>query len=395
LTKFRLAVFNTQPPHLYFGGVERRILEVTKRITPETEVNVYCGTKAGFKTPITLDGVNFVPAKSTDRLFPLDNWTYNRSLTKSSEVFGADIFEIHNNSAYGFPKALEKRSIKKPFIHLIHGPLADEYEQGLKNENQTLRVKLANKFMKHQAIQEEAMAKKASLIVAVSKYSHDKILEHYTIEEDKIRIIPNGVDVEKFKPTDSVASKRQFGFGDEPMVLFVGSLVPRKGLPYLVEAAKKVVKQQADTKFVIVGDGPLRKQLDESLNKAGLLSNFVFLGNIKENQLSAVYSAADVFVLPSIQEGQGIVLLEAQACGKPVVAFGEGGVYEAVRDKETGFLVDLGNTESLADNLLKFLADESLRQKMGAAGRRFVTENFTWDLCAKRMLGVYREQLAI
>ena len=395
MAKFRLAVLNTQPPHLYFGGVERRILEVTKRVAAEAEVNVYCGTKAGFKTPITLDGVNFVPAKSTDKLFPLDNWTYNRSLTKNSEVFGADIFEIHNNSAYGFPKALEKRSLKKPFIHLIHGPLADEYEQGLKNEHQTLRVKLANRFMKHQAKQEEAMAKKASLIVAVSKYSRDKILEHYDVDETKIRIIPNGVDVEKFKPTDAAASKRQFGLGKEPTVLFVGSLVPRKGLPYLVEAAKKVVKQQANTKFVIVGDGPLRKQLDESLNNAGLMGNFVFLGNLKEDQLSAVYSAADVFVLPSIQEGQGIVLLEAQACGKPVVAFGEGGVYEAVRDKETGFLVDLGNSEGLADNLLKLLGDEALRQKMGATGRRFVTENFTWDLCAQRMLGVYREQLAI
>ncbi len=123
MTKLRLAVFNTQPPHLYFGGVERRILEVTKRITSEAEVNVYCGTKAGFKAPITIDGVNFVPAKSTDKLFPLDNWSYNRSLIKKSEVYGADIFEIHNNSAYGFPKALEKRSLKKPFIHLIHGPL--------------------------------------------------------------------------------------------------------------------------------------------------------------------------------------------------------------------------------------------------------------------------------
>jgi glycosyltransferase involved in cell wall biosynthesis len=395
MTKFRLAVFNTQPPHLYFGGVERRILEVTKRIASEADVNVYSGTKAGFKTPITLDGVNYVPAKSTDKLFPLDNWTYNRNLTKNPEVFGADIFEIHNNSAYGFPKALEKRSPKKPFIHLIHGPLMDEYEQGLKNEHQTLRVKLANKFMKHQAKQEEAMAKKASLIVAVSKYSRDKILEHYDVEEAKIRIIPNGVDVEKFKPTEAAASKRQFNLGDEPTVLFVGSLVPRKGLPYLVEAAKKIVKQKANTKFVIVGDGPLRKQLDESLNNAGLMGNFVFLGNLKENQLSAVYGTADVFVLPSIQEGQGIVLLEAQACGKPVVAFGEGGVYEAVRDKETGFLVDLGNSEGLADNLLKLLGDDGLRQKMGTAGRRFVTENFTWDLCAQRMLSVYREQLAI
>jgi phosphatidylinositol alpha-1,6-mannosyltransferase len=98
--------------------------------------------------------------------------------------------------------------------------------------------------------------------------------------------------------------------------------------------------------------------------------------------------------LPSIQEGQGIVLLEAQACAKPVVAFGVGGVKEAVKEKETGFLLEKGDTEGLADRLLQLLGDEGLRQKMGAAGRRFVSENYTWNLCAERMLKVYREALA-
>ncbi len=394
MAKFRLAVFDTQPPQLYFGGVERRIMEVTHRLQSEADISVYCGTKAGFKTPTTIDGVSFVPCKSTDRLFPLDNWTYSRSLTKNKAAYESDIFEAHNTSAYGFPKALQKKGINKPFIHLIHGPLADEYEQGLKNEHQTLRAKLANRVMKYQAKQEEAMAKKASLIVAVSKYSHDKILEHYHVEEGKIRIVPNGVDVEKFKPMDAESAKQQFNLGKEPTVLFMGSLVPRKGLPHLVEAAKKVVKQQANTRFLIVGEGPLKPRLDAAINAAGLTGYFTFLGNLKDNQLPSVYNAADVFVLPSIQEGQGIVLLEAQACGKPVVAFGVGGVKEAVRSGETGFLFELGNTEGLADGLLKLLGNETLRGKMGSAGRGFVAENFTWDLCAQRMLMVYREALA-
>jgi len=102
-----------------------------------------------------------------------------------------------------------------------------------------------------------------------------------------------------------------------------------------------------------------------------------------------------VFALPSIQEGQGIVLLEAQASAKPVVAFDVGGVNEAVRNGETGLLVKRGDTGELADALLKLLSDKALREKMGANGRRFVTENFTWDICAQKMLSVYREALAI
>ena len=123
------------------------------------------------------------------------------------------------------------------------------------------------------------------------------------------------------------------------------------------------------------------------------MSNFKFLGNVKDDLLSSVYDCCDVFVLPSIQEGQGIVLLEAQASGKPVVAFDVGGVDEAVRNNETGLLVEKGNCDALADGLLKFLLDKSLREKIGAKGREFVMENFTWDISAQKMLKVYLDTL--
>ena len=97
--KFRLAIFNTQPPHLYVGGVERRIIETTKRLQNQAEFTVYSGTKAGFKEPSTINGVNFVPCRSTDRIFPLDNWYFNRSLSKKEGVFDNDVYEAHAVSA--------------------------------------------------------------------------------------------------------------------------------------------------------------------------------------------------------------------------------------------------------------------------------------------------------
>jgi glycosyltransferase involved in cell wall biosynthesis len=109
--------------------------------------------------------------------------------------------------------------------------------------------------------------------------------------------------------------------------------------------------------------------------------------------LPKVYNCADVFVLPSIQEGQGIVILEAQASAKPVVAFDIGGVNETVQNKETGLLVNQGNADELADALLKLITDKPLREKMGSNGRMFVSENYTWDICSKKMLKVYLEAL--
>jgi len=393
--KFRLAVFNTQPPHLYVGGVERRIIETTKRLQNQAQITVYSGTKAGFKEPTIIDGVNFVPCYSTDRLFPLDNWYFNRSLSKKVGIFDADVYEAHVVSGYEFLKTLNKQGNKKPFIHTIHGVLADEYDQAKRNGYQSFRGRIANYFMKQLAKLEEETAKNSTLIVTISKYSLEKIQKYYAVDLTKARIVPNGVDVEKFQPlTDREATKRQFGLGDEPCVLFVGSLIPRKGLPFLIEAAKKIVKEQKETKFLIVGEGPLRNHLDNSIETAKLSSNFRFLGNLKDDKLTAVYNCADIFALPSIQEGQGIVLLEAQACAKPVVAFNIGGVNEAVRNGETGLLVKLGNTDEFADALLKLISDKALQEKMGANGRRFVVENFTWDICAQKMLNIYYEALS-
>jgi glycosyltransferase involved in cell wall biosynthesis len=395
MDKFRLAIFNTQPPHLYFGGVERRIMETCKRLQTEVDITVYSGTKAGFKEPATINGGSFVPCYSTDKLFPLDNWFFNRSLIKKTQIINTDVYEAHAVSGYGFPSALEKQGIRKPFIHTIHGVLADEYEQNKKNGYDSFRSRIANSFMYRLAKLEEKTAHNSTLIVTISNYSLEKIQKHYAIDPSKVRIVPNGVEVEKFKPNEDIqAVRKQFGLGNEPTVLFVGSLIQRKGLHFLVEAAKKIVKEQPDTKFLIVGEGPLKKQLNVSIESSNLLGNFKFLGIVKDDLLPSVYNCADVFVLPSIQEGQGIVLLEAQASGKPVVAFDVGGVDEAVRNNETGLLVERGNSDALADGLIKFLSDKPLREKIGAKGRRFVMENFTWDISAQKMLKVYREALA-
>jgi glycosyltransferase involved in cell wall biosynthesis len=394
MDRFSLAVFNTQPPHLFFGGVERRIMETAKRLQTESDITVYSGTKAGFRKPISINGVSVVPCYSTDMLFPVDNWFFNRSITKKAAAINADVFEAHAVSGYGFPKSLEKLRIKKPFIHTIHGVLADEYEQAKKNGYLSTRDKVKNYFMERLSKLEDETAKNSTIVVTISNYSLEKIQKYYGIERSKIRIVPNGVDIEKFKPRDNKAARQLFGLGDdEPCVLFVGSLIPRKGLPFLVEAAKKVIKEQADTKFLIVGDGPLRSKLSDSLKSANLLGNFKFIGNLKDDVLPKVYNCSDVFVLPSIQEGQGIVLLEAQASAKPVVAFDIGGINETVQNKETGLLVNSGNADELADALLKLLSDKELREKMGSKGQLFVSENYTWDICSQKMLNVYLEAL--
>ncbi len=390
---FRTAIFNTQPPHLYVGGVERRIMEMGRRLVKEADVTVYSGTKAGFREPTKVYDMDFIPCHSTDRVFPLDNWTFNRSIIKMTNKFDDDIFEAHTVSAYGLPRALKRQGIKKPFIQVVHGVLAEEYEQAKKEGYTTFRSRVANYFMSHLARLEMQTAQEATLVVTISRYSLQKMETRYRIDPKKVRIVPNGVDIEKFQPMpDQAAAKREFSLSKDPYVLFIGSLIPRKGLPFLIEAAKRIVQEKKETKFLIVGDGPQRKELDLLIQAMGLTGNFFFMKNVPNFKLAALYNSADVFVLPSIQEGQGIVLLEAQACGRPVVAFDIGGVNEAVLNNRTGLLVRQGSYE-LAESILRLLADKSLQKTMGDAGRKLVTEDFTWDICAQKMLKVYHEAL--
>ena len=394
MNKLSLAVFNTQPPHLYFGGVERRILETGRRLSSEFEFKVYSGTKAGFRDPTTLDGMTIVPCNSTDRVFPLDNWSFNRSLAGMVDSIKADLYESHTVSAYGLQKALIKKGIKRPFLSTIHGVLADEYAQAQFRGDMSTRGRLANFFMKKLAEIEKESATNATLVVTISKYSQKKILEYYGIDPSKIRIVPNGVDTERFNPeVDCSPIKKRLGTTKRQVVLFVGRLIPRKGLFYLVEAAKRIVKERSETLFVIVGEGPLKSQLTAEVKSANLENNFAFLGDVSESELPAVYSCADVFAFPSIQEGQGIALLEAQSTGKPVVAFDVTGVKETVIEKETGLLVKPDSVE-LADAVLKLLSADALRMKMGENARNFVGKNFTWDICAQRMREVYLEAIS-
>lgn len=391
----QLAVFNTQPPHIYEGGVERRILETAQRLKTCAEVAVYSGTKAGFRQPTEINGVHFYPVNSTDRVFPLDNWSFNRNLSKKISQIKADIYEAHAVSGYKIPDALKKNAINKPFIHTIHGVLADEYEQAKKNPNQTIREKSANLFMSYLAKLEGQTAKKASMVVTISKYSVQKIQQHYGIDPKMIHLVPNGVDTDFFQPkSDKIMAQQQFSLGEDPCVLFVGNLIPRKGLPYLIEAAKQIIRKHPKTTFAIAGEGPLRDRLINSVQKQKIASNFKFLGKIEEKLLPSLYRASDVFVLPSLQEGQGIVLLEAQASSVPVVAFETGGVKEALRNGETGILVNPKDNIALAEAVIKILDDNVLREKMGSNGRKFVVENFTWDICAQKMLDIFQKALA-
>ncbi len=148
-----------------------------------------------------------------------------------------------------------------------------------------------------------------------------------------------------------------------------------------------------NTSLALVGSGPFEKKLRMRAAELGIRDKVFFFGHVPNNKLSAYYNACDVFVLPSLYEPLGIVLLEAMACGKPVVASRVGGIPELV-DEKVGMLVEPKNPDALAKSILMLLSDADLAKKLGDAGRRRA-EHFDWQHVLKKTLKVYEDALAM
>jgi glycosyltransferase involved in cell wall biosynthesis len=194
-------------------------------------------------------------------------------------------------------------------------------------------------------------------------FPRNRIVTHYT-----------GIDVTKISPN--------FQPKKSNLILQVARLVEKKGTEYLIEAFRKIAVHDKNCSLVIIGDGPLRKNLIRKVSSYGLQDRITFLGARPHQEVLDLMQKAFVLVQPSVtarsgdSEGLGIVFLEAAASGIPVIGTQHGGIPEAVVDGITGFLVPERDADALAEKLLVLLSDKSLQEKMGRAGRKMVEEKF-------------------
>jgi glycosyltransferase involved in cell wall biosynthesis len=211
-------------------------------------------------------------------------------------------------------------------------------------------------------------------------------LAPYGVDPGAVRVVGNGVDTTYFRP-DGVVSTR-------PDILTVGRLAPGKGMGDLVECAARVVADRPEARFRIAGDGPLARPLRRRVRALGLEEHVTLLGHIGERaRLRTLYREAAVCVHPARYEGMPTAVLEAMACGRPVVAAAAGGLIEAVQHGESGLLVRPGAPAELAEGVLTLLDRPMLAWELGAAARLAAVERYSWGAVARRILAVYGEVL--
>lgn len=203
-----------------------------------------------------------------------------------------------------------------------------------------------------------------------------------------------GVDADVFAPNPARRAQRRraLGVGERPVVLCVSRLMRRKGQDVLVEGWPHVLRSVPDAVLLVVGDGPERAALQRAVRSAEVDDSVRFTGSVPASDLPSYYAAADVFAMPARTrrggldvEGLGIVYLEASASGLPVVAGASGGAPDAVLPGQTGFVVDGRDVDAVAKCISDLLVDADVRRRLGAQGRRWVGEFWTWDRQVQRL----------
>ena len=236
-----------------------------------------------------------------------------------------------------------------------------------------------------------------SQIVADASVIKRQLVEEYGVDAAKIEVIGSAVDLEKFKPPrDRTKFRREIGVGDEtPLIGNVGMIRPDKGQLELVKSAPTVLKKRPDVRFVVVGQGTgiLKRGINvrNAIDRAGLADKIIMAGYRWDTP--DVYAACDMIVIASLRtEASPIVLREAFASGRPVIATKVGDIPEIVRDRENGLLIEPGNNQALASAILEFISDPELAAHCAANGFRYAIENFSFD---KMMEEKLRADLAV
>jgi len=220
-------------------------------------------------------------------------------------------------------------------------------------------------------------ARQADRLICISQ-EMVRCMRYAGASERKIVVIPNPVDLSLFHP--GMHKK------DGRTCLYVGALRPAKGLEYLIEAIPQVLGRFPDARFIVVGDGPQRGEIERLITNYQIAGAVHMVGSVPHGELLPYYQQADLFVIPSLNEPQGIVVLEAMACGLPVVASRVGGIPEMVKDEYNGLLMPPGDSQALARATLRLFTEEDLYRRC-AANALDTAKEFSWQ----RNIGKYEE----
>jgi glycosyltransferase involved in cell wall biosynthesis len=375
-------VTHTFLPHV--GGIEKVVNEQSKRLLHKNFEPTVVTNRIGTPKHYVVDGVNVECYESLNTGFRL-GIPYSIPTITSFETFLKAAKSSKIIHAHGHPY----------LTSLIAAKLAKRYSKPFVLTQHNTFIKYDNIFDNIERLNDLAVGKEtlreADKIITVSNATKEYVLT-LGAKPEKIKVVYNGVDLERFRPMDAkrVEMRKKLGISQNSTVfLTVRRLVYKNGIDTLIECANIAVKKNPKITFLVVGKGPDQSNVQMRAEQLGIENNFKLTGFVKDEELPFYYNAADFFVLPSKSgEGLPLVALEAMACGLPVIATNVGGISEILMENY-GKLVAPNQPELLAKAVLEFsgLNFSSRKKEL----RAIMEEKFSWDKNVDRLVEIYEE----
>jgi glycosyltransferase involved in cell wall biosynthesis len=298
------------------------------------------------------------------------DWRAVRQIEECIQEDGIELLHTHGYKAdlYGYVSA---RRSGKPIVATCHNWVGGTAALGIYNHLDRMALK------------------RFQGLAAVSDSVAQRLLDS-GVPPKKIRTIANGIDVQTFERANPLP---MLNFEKSKVVGMVARLDLQKGFEYLLRAARELCRTLPGLKVVIVGEGPDRKAIEDMIQRFGLQANVILAG--QHSDMPGIYAAMDVFVLPSLNEGLPMTILEAMAASKPVIATRVGAIPKVIKDGHTGLLVDPGDVDGLRNALARLLTDSNLCHSIGAAANDWVSRTYTAEAMALKYHQMYDEVLSV
>lgn len=383
----RILMLSWEYPPRIIGGISRVVHDLAQKLGEYNEVHVITCWENGARE-FEKDKNVFVHRVNTYELSTMNfidwvlqlNFAFIEHAVRYINAAGSfDIIHAHDWVA-AFAARVLKHSYAIPLVSTIH---ATEFgrNHGIHTEIQRYICSV-----------EWWLTYESWKVIVNSDYMKNEVMHVFNLPQDKINVIFNGVDPDKFKNYERDYSfRRNYASDNEKIVFFVGRLVNEKGVQVLIDAIPKIIAYFNNVKFVIAGKGPQFDYLNEMAARLNVAHKVYFTGYISDNDLSRLYKCADVAVFPSLYEPFGIVALEGIVAGVPIVVSDTGGLGEIVNHGIDGMKAYTGNSNSLADSILEILFNPGKAEEMKRKALDKVHRVYNWNTISEQTMEVYRK----
>jgi glycogen(starch) synthase len=385
----RALILSWEYPPLIEGGLARHVRKLSENLV-EQDVEVHVLTRGHEESPPEEERCGVMVHRVREPKRPRElgefvTWIEHMNAdmlaagVELGDRYDFDLVHGHDWLVAVAGDHLAKR-FRCPLVVTIH---ATEYgrHQGWVNEHPQSHIHGVEKWM----------ANRAERVITCSAYMREHVADIYGLEEERIAVIPNGIDPSELVPVDDLDHLRsQFAAPDERLVLLVGRLVYEKGFQLALEALPGLIERLGDVRFIVAGSGTHEAELRKQASELGLDDHGTFVGWIGDDVLHSLYRIADLTVVPSIYEPFGLVALEAMASGCPCLVADTGGLREVVPHESVGLRFRSRDPRSLATMAERLLTNAGLRERLVAEAQEHVL-TFDWADVARQVATVYAD----